>query len=48
MHLSAAINSGPEKQVKKTKQQAGDRWGKRINQRKKSILKAVNEDRIKK
>lgn len=34
MYLSAAINSGLEKEVKKTNQQAGDSWGKK-NHRKK-------------
>lgn len=48
MHLSAAINSGLEKQVKKTNQQAGDSWGKKKQRQKKSTVKAVNEDRIKK
>lgn len=42
MYLSAAINSGLEKDVKKTNQQAGDRAKK-----KDSTIKAVNEDRIK-
>lgn len=37
MHLSAAINSSLEKQMKKTNWQAGDRWGKKKKKKDKKI-----------